>query len=205
MLPSAPPLLSIAGLSSAYGGPYDLELAQGECVAVMGASGAGKSVFLRLVADMDPSRGQVELQGRRREEWSAPEWRSQVVYQAAESAWWAPCARDHVSPAQLDDALALLPQIGLEAAILDTPTERLSTGERQRLALVRSLVRNPRVLLLDEPTASLDFASTLAMEGLLRSRIDAGLSIVWVTHSPEQAARVASRCFDLIHKRLVPR
>lgn len=79
MLPLAPLLLSVVGLTSTRGGSYDLDLAPGECVAVMGASGAGKSVLLRLVADMEPSRGQVALQGRSREDWTAPEWRRQVI------------------------------------------------------------------------------------------------------------------------------
>jgi ABC-type iron transport system FetAB ATPase subunit len=200
---SLPPLLSITALASPHGGPYELELSHGECVCVMGASGAGKSVFLRLIADMDPSSGKVEMDGRSRENWTAPQWRRQVIYQAAEPAWWAPCARDHLPADLLDHALNLLAQTGLDSALLDLPVERLSTGERQRMALVRSLVRAPRVLLLDEPTASLDLSSTLAIEALLQRRLEAGLAIVWVTHSHEQAARVAHHRFELRDRRLV--
>jgi ABC-type phosphate transport system ATPase subunit len=86
--------------------------------------------------------------------------------------------------------------------ILDADVARLSTGERQRLALLRSLSREPVVLLLDEPTASLDGASTLAMESLLKARVKHGLSILWITHSTEQAARVSQRRYAMTREGL---
>ncbi len=70
---------------------------------------------------------------------------------------------------------------------------RLSTGERLRLALVRALIVRPRVLLLDEPTAALDAASVMAVESLIKTRMRAGLAVLWVTHDAEQAKRVAHR------------
>lgn len=201
--PSAPYFL-VRGLRSALAGPFDLTVARGECVAVMGASGSGKSVFLRLVADMDPGSGEAFLQDRERGSWTAPQWRRQVIYQAAEPAWWAATAQDHVLPADLPAAQALMPALGLQPDLLTQPIDRLSTGERQRMALLRSLARRPAVLLLDEPTASLDAASTLAVEALLRTQLEAGLSIVLVTHSQEQAARMASRQFEMRDRRLHP-
>jgi ABC-type iron transport system FetAB ATPase subunit len=73
-----------------------------------------------------------------------------------------------------------------------------ASRERQRMALVRSLSFQPRVLLLDEPTAALDTASALAVEQLLRERMRSqGLAVAIVTHSPEQAARLAHRVFDV--------
>jgi ABC-type iron transport system FetAB ATPase subunit len=198
----AHPLLVARDLGSPFGGPFDLELAVGECVCVRGKSGSGKSVFLRLVADMDPGSGTVTLKGKNRNDWTGPEWRQRVVYQAAEPAWWAPTGAGHFRADDREQAAVLMEALGLDAALLTQSVDQLSTGERQRLALARSLARNPEVLLLDEPTAALDQASTLAVENLLVGRMRAGLGIVVVTHSREQAERMGTRQFEIRDHRL---
>jgi len=196
------PRLELDALVSAHGGPFDLQVEPGECVAIVGRSGSGKSVLLRLIADLDPHDGEVRLDGLARSSCPAPNWRRRVVYQAAEPAWWAATARAHFPSAGVPAVLALLPGLGLESPLLDIDIARLSTGERQRMALVRSLACEPRVLLLDEPTAALDQASTLLVEALLAARVAAGLSILFVTHSREQAARVGHRVLEVRDHRL---
>jgi len=195
-------LLSARGMRSPFGGPFDFDLRAGECVAIQGPSGAGKSVLLRMLADLDPHEGEALLDGRSNKTMPAPAWRSQVVYQAAEPAWWEATAAEHFSDEQrgfVDETLAAL---GLSAALLDSEIERLSTGERQRLALVRSLAAAPRVLLLDEPTAALDPDSVAQAEALLASCLAQGMAILIVTHSAEQAGRLAQRIFHLDGGRL---
>ena len=195
---SAPsPLLCARGLRSHFGGPFDFEVQAGECVVIQGPSGAGKSVLLRMLADLDPHEGEALLDGRASGSMPAPAWRSQVVYQAAEPAWWEASAGEHFGPEQrgfVEEAMAAL---GLATGLLDTEIERLSTGERQRLALVRSLATQPRVLLLDEPTAALDPDSVARAESLLAARLKDGTAILIVTHSAEQARRMAHRIFRL--------
>jgi ABC-type iron transport system FetAB ATPase subunit len=195
--PDAHLRLRVGALVSRHGGPFNLHLADGECLAIVGRSGSGKSVLLRLIADLDPHEGEVLLQGRARSSWPAPQWRRQVIYQAAEPAWWAATARAHFAAVSVPAVKALLPALGLDTALLDTDVTRLSTGERQRMALARSLACEPRVLLLDEPTAALDQACTLAVETLLATRVQAGLSVVFVTHSREQAERVGHRLLEV--------
>jgi ABC-type iron transport system FetAB ATPase subunit len=197
-------MLRVRQLVSDFGGPFDLDLARGECVAVLGASGTGKSVLLRLIADLDAGIGEVTLDGLDRDRCSGPQWRRRVVYQAAEPAWWAADAAAHFGPGDRAQVRTLLPMLGLSPDLLDVDIARLSTGERQRLALVRSLAVGPDVLLLDEPTASLDAASTAAVEALLRARMDRGLAVLLVTHSREQAARLAQRAFDMVDGALRP-
>ena len=75
------------------------------------------------------------------------------------------------------------------------PADRLSTGERQRLGLLRAIVQNPRVLLLEEPTSALDPEATAKVEGVLREKLDAGVIIIMVTHDAAQAKRLAHRQF----------
>jgi ABC-type iron transport system FetAB ATPase subunit len=198
------PLLCIEGLRTLRGGTIDLDVSRGECICILGKSGSGKSVFLRLVADLDPGEGSVTLDGTGRNAWSGPEWRRRVIYQAAEPAWWAATVAEHFPADTLDRLSNWLPEAGLADDVLRTDMARLSTGERQRLALLRSLARQPAVLLLDEPTASLDHATTLAIERLLQREVAAGLSIVMVTHSREQAARIGHRCFEMTDAGLHP-
>jgi ABC-type multidrug transport system ATPase subunit len=193
----APARLSARGLRSRFGGPFDFDLQAGECVAIQGPSGAGKSVLLRMLADLDPHEGEVLLDGRSNTSMPAPAWRAQVVYQAAEPAWWEASAGQHFEAAQRGFLDQALPALGLSDALLDTEVERLSTGERQRLALVRSLAKDPRVLLLDEPTASLDPGSVARAEALLSGCLARGMAILIVTHSSEQARRLAQRVLHL--------
>jgi ABC-type phosphate transport system ATPase subunit len=93
-------------------------------------------------------------------------------------------------------------RLGLTDGLLDGQVLRLSSGERQRLALIRALALDPCVLLLDEPTGALDAESTALVEAELRARLAQGTSILLVTHSPEQAARLASRQFHMAHRHL---
>ena len=80
---------------------------------------------------------------------------------------------------------------------------RLSTGERQRLALIRTLALASPVLLLDEPTGALDEESTQFVEAMLRERLAAGIIIAMVTHSPAQAARLGRRHLRMENRRLL--
>lgn len=121
----------------------------------------------------------------------APRWRSQVGYLAAEPAWWADSVAEHF--ADWPSQGPRLQQLRLPADLGAAAVARLSTGERQRLALLRALEVRPRVLLLDEPTAALDAEATAAVEALLDGLRRDGLALLWVTHDPVQAQRVAQR------------
>jgi len=197
-----PDRLRCENLRSRLAGPFDLTVAPGECVAITGASGSGKSLFLRMLADLDPNDGAVFLDGRERAAFPAPDWRRQVTYVAAESGWWTDSVADHFP--DLQAARTLAEQLGLKPDLLDGPVLRLSTGEKQRLALARTLLLASPVLLLDEPTSSVDEASQARVETLLRARLAAGTSLLMVTHDPAQAARLGHRHFVMTAGRLGP-
>ena len=181
----------------------DLDLGRGERVSVEGASGVGKSQLLRAIADLDPNSGRVRLDGADRTAMSGPAWRGRVVYLASGAGWWSPRVAEHFEGADCRRRAAdLVPRLGLDEAALDWPVSRLSSGERQRLALVRALVREPRVLLLDEPTANLDEKTTAAVETLLAEIAAAGTAMAVVTHSPDQATRLVDRRLRLADGRL---
>ncbi len=185
--------LKTVGLCSALAGPFDIALDRGECIAISGASGSGKSLLLRMIADLDPNGGEVWLDGAARAGFAPPAWRRRVSYAAAESGWWHEAVAEHFP--DLPAARLLAARLGLKPELLDGPVQRLSTGEKQRLALARTLLGNPAALLLDEPTGPLDTASVGAVEAVLRERLADGVAIVLVTHDPEQAQRMARRQF----------
>jgi len=181
-------------------GPVDLSLDRSECVCVSGPSGAGKTLLLRALADLDPHEGEVLLDGKPLDAFAGPEWRRQVGLLPPESAWWD----DRVGAHFPQEDKELLPALALPPEIMGWSIARLSSGERQRLALIRLLANRPRVLLLDEPTANLDPASVERVEALLsRYRQQTGTAILWVSHDPAQIARVASRHLRLHGGRLV--
>ncbi|MCK1732958.1 ATP-binding cassette domain-containing protein [Bradyrhizobium sp. 138] len=171
------------------------DLQDGECVALQGPSGVGKTLLLRSIADLDPNEGAVKLDGTPREAVPAPAWRKRVTYLAAEPGWWSDIVQEHFTA--WDDALPLVMRLGLPDDCGPWPVQRLSTGERQRLGLVRGLMLRSRVLLLDEPTSALDSVSAAAVEALIAERVADGTSVIWSTHDDAQARRVGSRIFAM--------
>src|SRR6516165_9013717 len=171
--------------------PASLSLWAGGCVAGRGPSGAGNTLLLRAIADLDPNEGLVCLDGRDRSTIAAPEWRRLVGYVPAEPGWWADTVGEHFS--EWAAAVAFVRDLGFPEEAKAWPITRLSTGERLRLALIRALVVRPKVLQLDEPTAALDPASVAAVESLITTQLRAGLAVLWVTHDAEQAKRIAHR------------
>jgi ABC-type iron transport system FetAB ATPase subunit len=195
--------LSIKGLKSALVGPFSLTVERGGCIGITGPSGSGKSLFLRMICDLDVNEGEVWLDGAPRGGMTAPAWRRQVVYAPAESGWWTDQVADHFADDQREAAHGLAARLGLPAGIIDGPVSRLSTGERQRLALIRALLMASPVLLLDEPTSGLDGDGAARVEAILTERMASGLALVLVTHDPAQAARMALRRFVMTAGRLV--
>jgi ABC-type lipoprotein export system ATPase subunit len=155
-----------------------------------------------MVADLDPNEGEVWLNQQLRAAMPAPAWRKQVTYVAAESGWWAEIVLQHFPPDRRDEVAALASSLGLRAELLDAPVAQLSTGEKQRLALVRALLPAPPVLLLDEPTGPLDQESVVRVETLLRQRMATGTSILLVTHDPSQAERLGDQRYRMAARRL---
>ena len=167
----------------------EVHIPDGSCTAIHGASGSGKTLLLRAIADLDEADGEVWLDDRARSGMSGPQWRRLVTYVAAESHWWGPTVRQHAAKW----STATLEALGFGQDVLDFGVQRLSSGERQRLAIARVLAGSPGALLLDEPTANLDQDNAIRVEQLIgdwRSRT--GGCVIWVSHDPAQRARVAS-------------
>lgn len=184
-------MLKIEHLSRAVLQPISLDVPDAMCVAIRGASGSGKSLLLRAIADLDPCTGRVALDDVDRTAIAANAWRRQVTYVAADSGWWTERVGDHFEYS--DIAAGYLVRLGFHGDVMSWPVSRLSTGERQRLALLRAMVQGPRVLLLDEPTSALDPETTAKVESLLHEKITAGIIIVLVTHDRAQAKRMSDR------------
>ena len=190
--------LLVKGLRSAFAGPFELSLGAGACTAITGPSGSGKSLFLRMIADLDPNQGKVWLNGIERASLPAPEWRKQATYVSAESGWWADIMIEHFALNRRKEVAALAARLGLRIDLLDAPIAQLSTGEKQRFSLVRALLPSPPVLLLDEPTGPLDEESVAQVEALLQERMAAGTSILLVTHDPSQAERLGNQRYRMV-------
>jgi tungstate transport system ATP-binding protein len=172
-----------------------LVIGAGAPTVIIGPNGSGKTTFLRAAMGLiAPSSGQVTW-GRFAH---SPPVRRAIVFQrpvmlrrsaianlrfALGSAAVPRIERDRGA----NELLSLVDLNGLG----DRPARRLSGGEQQRLAIARALARNPRVLFLDEPTASLDPAATKAIEELIRSVSASGVKVVMATHDLGEARRIA--------------
>lgn len=202
--------LRIDGIAHRTLAPIDLALDAGERVFVSGPSGSGKSLLLRAIADLDPHQGEVWLGAEPRSRMAAPVWRRRVALMPAESFWWAETVGVHlptIRPSGSDAARlnGWLAGLGFDPDVLDWSVTRLSTGERQRLALLRLLAQRPEALLLDEATANLDPVNRDRVESLVETyRREQNAAVLWVSHDPEQRRRLGGRAFVIRDGRLEP-
>jgi tungstate transport system ATP-binding protein len=186
-----------------------LALAAGSPTVLIGPNGAGKTTLIRLAMGLiSPARGHITWGSR---EHVAPTHRA-IVFQrpvmlrrsAAGNIRYALAAADVPRAARagrVDELLALVGLIGLG----DRPARKLSGGEQQRLALARALAKEPQVLFLDEPTASLDPAATKAVEDVIRAVALRGIKVVMSTHDLGEAKRLAGEIVLMHRGRIIER
>ncbi|MCE0506519.1 ATP-binding cassette domain-containing protein [Roseivivax sp. GX 12232] len=193
--------LAVRGLALSYGATQvlagvDLDLGARGCTVVMGPNGAGKSLLLKLLHGLiAPSGGVIDWAGQSPSEVTR---RQALVFQrpvllrrsVGANIDFVLKARGLPRATVRERRTALLAHVGL-AEKTDLPARRLSGGEAQRLALARALATEPEVLFLDEPTASLDPASALAIEEIVTRARDLGTRVIFVTHDVGQARRLA--------------
>jgi tungstate transport system ATP-binding protein len=184
-----------------------LAITPGAPTLLVGPNGSGKSTFIRLgMGLIKASTGRVLWGGRTADDGK----RRAMVFQrpvmlrrtAAENVAYALASRGVSRAEQAQRTATLLERVGL-APLADRAARRLSGGEQQRLALARALARDPEVLFLDEPTASLDPASTKAVEDIVRATATSGVKIVMATHDLGQARRLAGDIVFLVRGRVI--
>lgn len=155
--------------------------------------------MLRALADLDQHEGDVELDGAKCSSVPACQWRKQIGLLPADSQWWFDTVGEHFS--QVDHEL--LQRLGFSDDVMQWQVSRISTGEKQRLALLRLLQNKPAVLLLDEPTANLDAANEKAFEKIVADYIAQNQACaIWVSHDLDQLKRVSSTQFEMANGRL---
>lgn len=195
-----------------------VEIHAGEMVAIVGKSGSGKTTLMNLIAGLDrPSSGSIEVGGRVLESMTEDDfakWRGQnvgVVFQffqllptltalenvvlAMEFVGQIPLTERH------EKARSLLEKVGV-ADHADKLPSKLSGGEQQRVAIARALANDPRVLIADEPTGSLDSKNAATVMSLFRSLVDHERTIVFVTHD-EELAGTADRIIRLADGKII--
>lgn len=187
---------TVESVTTVLGTPLSLEIEPGECCCLSGTSGSGKSLFLRALADLDPHQGKVWLGEQTCANMPPNQWRRRVGFLPATSSWWSHLVKDHFE--NIDNLPTMLEHLGLSAEILKQPVSQLSSGEQQRMAIIRTLALQPDALLLDEPTANLDNQSKERVETLISHyRTTHHIPVLWVTHDPEQIQRIADQHWHL--------
>ncbi len=201
-------LFELVGVTASRGGEVvfaglSAEIPEGRS-CVVGASGVGKSSLLRLLNRLaDPDAGVVRYRGRDVRELDVLALRREVALVPQLPALLDGSVEENVRygarlAGRRVDVAEALRLAGLDAVFARRQASRLSVGEQQRVMLARALALEPRVLLLDEPTASLDEQTTRAVEAtLLELHHRLGLSLVFVTHDVLQPRRLADRVLRL--------
>ncbi|MDP2076258.1 ABC transporter ATP-binding protein [Hydrogenophaga sp.] len=206
-------LLQVTNLRIGYparvvGESISLSLSGGEVLALLGPNGCGKTTLLKTVLGVLPPRaGEIELDGRPLRDWSLAERARCVAYvPQGQASTFGFTALEMVlmgrtahlgllaRPGARDRAIAqdALKRLGM-AHLSDRSVHHMSGGERQMVLIARALAQQPRAVLLDEPTASLDFGNQGLVLRAVRTLAQEGLAVLLTTHDPNQALRCADR------------
>ncbi|MDB5886022.1 MAG: amino acid transporter ATP-binding protein family [Polaromonas sp.] len=201
------PLFNLQSVSVNFGrvqalSACTLRIAAGDRLALVGSNGSGKSTMLRTLHGLvRPTAGSVDCEQAARQAmvFQRPYMlRASVLHNVALGLW----LRGTGWKAAGAQALAALERVGL-ADLAARPAKALSGGQQQRVALARAWALKPQVLLLDEPTSSLDPAAKREVERLMAEFADAGMTLIFSSHNLGQVKRLASRVVYLEHGRLV--
>lgn len=180
----------------------NIAIEKGEYLSIVGHSGSGKSTFLKLCCHLiSPTEGHIFLDGTDLIQRNPTDLRKDVSYVFQTPVLFGKTVEDNLLfPCQVRNAPfdrvranALLNRFRLAEDIVSHPIQTLSGGEKQRIALVRSLLFSPKVLLLDEATSALDHENTQIVEHAIAELNQEGITVLWVTHSDAQSLAYQNR------------
>lgn len=191
-----------------------LSIESGTIFALAGPSGSGKSSALRLINRLDDcSSGEIFIDGREIRSWDIRELRAKVGFMFQEAALfegtvmenllYGPCLQGLKKCNHEPTALELLRKVGLSQELLYRNVDSLSGGQKQRVNLARTLALEPDIILMDEPTSSLDPAAARTIENLVLELNSQGKTFILVSHNLDQIQRIAKACAVLADGRLV--
>lgn len=180
----------------------DMSIEKGDYISIVGPSGSGKSTFLKLSASLiSPTDGNIYFYDKPYNDLDPIELRRKVSYCFQTPYLFGRSVMDNLCfpfsirnlKADMHKIDALLNRFKLNSEFKDKDVLNLSGGEKQRIALIRSLLFSPQVLLLDEVTSALDSENTLIVEDLIKELNGEGTTIMWVTHNMEQSRKNANK------------
>ncbi len=176
-------------------------------ISITGPSGSGKSTLLKICSHMiSPTEGDVFFKDRNFTDYNPVELRRKISHCFQTPCLWERTVRENIyfpywlrgiKPDQ-ERIRNLFSLFRLPLAYMDQSTEKLSGGEKQRIALIRSIVIEPEILLLDEVTSALDAENTQIMEQVIQHLHEEGLTVLWVTHSTVQSRKYANKILTVV-------
>ena len=187
-----------------------LSIKEGEHLTITGPSGSGKSSLLKLLAALvSPSSGQLFYQGQDMGDLDPVAYRREVSYCFQQPVLFGQTVRDNVAfpfeirqiPFDQERVLTALARLNLGPEFLEKPIKDLSGGEKQRVALVRNLLFEPKVLLLDEVSSGLDEKTKILLRTFLKDLHQEGVTLIEVTHD-QQEIEAAERLVTIVGGRL---
>lgn len=179
-----------------------LKVEEGDFISIVGASGSGKSTLLKLCSHLiSPTHGEMLFRGKDMMSYDPVQLRREISYCVQSGGLFGRTVEENLAfpyearGLSMDRAavLAMLAKFGLGEDLLKEENKNLSGGEKQRVALARTLTLKPEVVLLDEVTSALDVDNTRIVEEIIRELNESGTTILWITHSPEQSRRLANK------------
>ena len=195
-------MLSLHELKFLDYGPFTFSVSAAEGISIQGSSGCGKTLLLRAIADLDQHTGQINLDKQPQNTIPGPRWRQRIGYLPADTYFWHTSVAAHFDNVEDPFIQTAITRLNVEA-LIQQPVSKLSSGEKQRLALLRLLANQPEALLLDEPTSHLDPDLARTAESVISDYQTAHqCPLILVSHDPEQRQRMARQHYHMQAKSL---
>lgn len=179
-----------------------LSVDKGDFISVVGHSGSGKSTFFKLCADLiSPTKGSISYLNKNYLTYNPLELRKKITYCFQNPNLFGDIVLDNfIFPYSIRNLAADYERIGMlmesfkfTEDYLKKDVRNLSGGEKQRIALIRSLLFKPDMLLLDEVTSALDTDNTCIVENVIKNLNNEGITIMWITHNPQQSKKYSNK------------
>ncbi len=183
-----------------------VSIEQSDFISIVGSSGSGKSTFLKLCSDLiSPTNGTITFKGKNYIYYNPTELRKSIAYCFQTPYLFGDTVTENVNfPFSIRNikydskrVCELFSMFQMKEDYLNKDVKNLSGGEKQRIALIRSLIFKPEILLLDEITSALDVDNASIVENVINSLNQEGITVLWITHNPEQSRKYANKVLSI--------